>query len=143
LHDRTLRTTSILTVTSRGRERRAEAKRQLLRRAPIADGGRQVAFTSTARLTDTDFNGGEDVHVRSTEPPAGRIVSVGRGRYRLAADDPAAVFLCRIDRGPSFFCRSRGRLPQLTRGRHRLTVRAGGPGMLFDRTAAVKRFTVR
>jgi hypothetical protein len=150
VHDRTLRATSLLTVTNAGRRRGPEAERQLLRRASFSEGARRIAFTSTASLTAGDTDKLEDVLVRSTDAPDGRIVSGPSGTirdrtpgYRLAADDPAAVFLCRIDARAPFFCPRSGTLPRLSPGSHRLLVRAGGPGMLVEAKASLRTFRVR
>ena len=150
VHDRRLRASVLLTVTARGRPRPAETVRQLLRRPSFSEGARRVAFTSTAALSNGEQDRVEDVFVRATDPPAGRVLSgpsgtirTRRPRYRVTADDPAARFVCRLDGRRAYFCPRRGRLPRLTRGRHRFSIRAGGPGMLFDRTASVLRFRVR
>jgi Tol biopolymer transport system component len=150
LYDRELRRTTLLTVTGTGKTRKAETSPQLLRRAAVADGAGVVAFSSTAPLATGDADSLEDVVVRDTEPPQGRILSGPHGvmtrsrpRLHLAADDPNAnVFSCKID-GRTFICPLDGRLPLLKPGRHVLSVRAGGPGMLFDPTPVVRTFRVR
>ncbi|HVL94753.1 MAG TPA: hypothetical protein VM266_02730 [Solirubrobacteraceae bacterium] len=150
VHDRRLGITTLLTATADGRRRGAEAQRQLLRRPALAVHAGRVAFTSTAPLTGADRNRAEDVFVRRTAAADGRIVRGPRGvtrerrpRIRLAADDPRArVFVCRLDRRV-ILCPRDGRLPRLRPGRHRLKVRAGGAGLRFDPTPAVRRFRVR
>lgn len=146
--DRSARVGTLLTVTSRGGTRGREASAQLLRRVALADSARSAAFTSTANLASGQTAVVQDVYVRRAAPPEGRIVSGPRGtvrsrrpRLRLSADDPRATFVCRLD-GRSFVCPRNGRLPRLSRGRHRLVVRATGPGMLPDPTPPVRTFRV-
>ena len=143
VHDRTLGTTSLMTVTSRSSRRGPELTRQLLRRPALSDGARRVAFTSTADLAGDSADRVEDVFVRSTDAPVGRIASLRGRRYRFTADDPRATFLCQIDSTPPFFCGRSGLLPRVTPGRHRLEVRATGPGMLYQDKPAVRSFRVR
>jgi Tol biopolymer transport system component len=149
LYDRNLRSSTILTARTTGKSRGAEVAPQLLRRVSISDGARAAVFTSTARLAAGDADSYEDVLLRRTSPVDGRIVSGPSGtisdrrpRLRLAATDPAAVFTCRLD-GRTFVCGRDTRLPRLSRGRHRLVVRAGAAGIVFDRTPAVRVFRVR
>jgi Tol biopolymer transport system component len=126
--------TTVVTVADGGRSRGPEAVRQLLQRPSLAADGRVVAFSSTAPgLAPGDDDALQDVFVRLTEPPRGRV-SVrrpgGRAVVRVAADDPRATrHLCRVDGGRPFLC---GDVVRPRRGAHVLTVRAGGPGMLFD-----------
>jgi hypothetical protein len=150
MYDRRLGVTVPLTVTSTGGLRGAETDRQLLRRASLSDSAHRVAFTSSAPLTSGDDDSLEDAYVRLTSAPDGRMLigpprntSRSRPRFRLDVDDPAAVFICRVDRRPRFFCPLSGRLPTLSRGRHRFSAQAGGPGMLFDASPNVRTFRVR
>ncbi len=149
LHDRAANTSTRLTVTASGAGRPPEESQQLLRRASLSDGARVTAFVSTSRLVASDDDRQQDVYVRNTAAPQGRVLAGPRGtirtrrpRLRLTADDPAATFVCRLD-GRSFVCPRNGRLPALSRGRHRLVVRATGPGMLADPTPPVLSFRVR
>jgi Tol biopolymer transport system component len=146
MHDRRLDTTTLLTAREDGTPRGAENVQQLLRRPALSVDGDRVTFTSTSSLAAGDGNDIEDVYVRETAPPDTRIISVGSGRrprLRLSSDDPTAtVFVCRLDKRLRL-CPRRGRLPRLSRGRHTLKVRAGGPGTRLDPTPAVRRFRVR
>ena len=147
IRDRRLRATSLLTAKANDEPRGPETRRQLLQRPVFSDNGGVAAFTSTAMLTSGDTNGVEDVHVRMTDPPVAQIVRGPRGgprpRYRLSANRPRAVFLCRIDGRRQYICPRSGRLPRLSRGRHRLSVRAGGAGSRFQGEVAVRTFRVR
>lgn len=151
VHDRVANTTVLMSVTSHGRGRGPERATQLLRRPALADSARVVAFSTTAELAVGDKDGREDVVVRDTTPPAGRVVQGPSGSIRsrtpllrLGADDPAArTFVCRVGGGRRFLCSRSGRLPRLRKGAHRLTIRAGGPGMIFDPTPSIRRFRVR
>jgi Tol biopolymer transport system component len=147
--DRASHMSTPLTVTVSGFPRPQESAAQLLRRVSLSDGARAAAFASTAALVGADTDGAQDVYVRRADPPDGRIVRGPRGvvrtrrpRLRLDADEPRARFVCRLD-GRSFLCPRDGRLPALSRGRHRLVVRATGPGMLPDPDPPVRTFRVR
>jgi Tol biopolymer transport system component len=151
VRDRRLDTTSLLGVGSDNRPRGAELVRQLLQRPAVSEDGRVGLFTTTARGVDPgDGNVVEDVFLRRLDPPRGTITArppSGRDRrpaVTLAADDPGATrFLCRIDRRRPFDCPlGTSRLPRVSGGRHVLTVRAGGMGMLYDPARVTARFTI-
>jgi Tol biopolymer transport system component len=139
LRDLAGRATTVVNVPADGSVRKPELVRQLLQRPAVSHDGRFALFTSTAPgMAGGDGNGVEDVFVRALDPPRGHLVRATSGprpRVELAADDPAARrFVCRMDRGQLFACPGGRafRLPRMRPGRHVLTARAGGPGMLFD-----------
>jgi Tol biopolymer transport system component len=139
VRDLAQRTTSVVDVANDGAPRAAELVPQLLQRPALSSDGRVAAFSSTAEnLVAGDGNRNEDVFLRLLDAPQGDLVGRPVPRRRpivdLTADDPAAThFVCQVDRGPLFECvRGRTRMPRLGAGRHVLTVRAGGPGMLYD-----------
>jgi Tol biopolymer transport system component len=142
--------TASVGVSSRGAPRAKEAVSQLLQRPQISGPGDVIAFTSTAgNLVVGDANALEDVFVRILTPPRARFaqapsgtVRTARPAFRLRADDRVANrFLCTID-GRRFECGRQGRVPAVGNGPHVLRVRAGGPGMHFERGGATRRFTV-
>ncbi len=126
--------TAVMTVTSDGSPRAPEQVSQLLQRPSLSADARVVAFGSTApNLVPDDGNGAEDVFIRLTDAPHARFVSRAGRIVRVKADDPRSnAHLCRIDTRDAFRCGDRIPLPRLSKGRHILEVRAGGPGMLFD-----------
>lgn len=124
--------------------------RQLLQRPALSDDAAVVAFTSTAaNLVAGDANRAEDVFLRSMASPRGGfaraprpVEGTRRPRFALRADDRAATgFLCSVD-GRRRVCGLRSRLPPLRPGRHTLSVRAGGPGMLYSPRTSTRRFRV-
>jgi Tol biopolymer transport system component len=137
IRDLRLETTSVVNVPARGGLRAPELVKQQLVRPALSERGTRVTFSSTVpNLVPADSNGLEDVFIRLLEPPKGRIVT--GPTVVLDADDPAATsFVCTIDARTPFLCpRGPFRAPKgLRAGRHVLRVRAGGPGMLFDRVA--------
>lgn len=151
VRDRVLDATSVVSVTSQGRPRGPERRRQLLQRASISGNGRHVVFGSAAaNLTRGDTNGVEDVFIRLTTAPQLRIVrrprSTRRGRptaYFRGDDRYATYALCRVDDDPQVICPLRRpfRVPASDGSDHTLRVNAGGPGMLFSRTG--RRFSYR
>ena len=141
-------TTSVINVGAGGAAPSAERGPELLQRPAITDDARFAVFSSTASgLTATATNGVQNVYLRNLTAPrttAARLSkSANRVTATLSADDPAAkTFLCRIDRGLYLACPAgRWTLPGLSPGRHVLSARAGGPGMLFERHATTLPFT--
>jgi hypothetical protein len=128
LFDRALELTALLDVPSSGKVKRPPHRKQLLQRPSLSADGNVAAFTSFARLVGDDRDRAEDTYVRRTAPAVARV-RVRRGRYRITADDPRArAFLCRLGRLQGF-CKPRGNLAFLPRGRYVFAVRAVGPGM--------------
>jgi Tol biopolymer transport system component len=134
------RTTSVVSATASGDPRGPELVKQLLQRPAVSQSGKVAAFISTApNVTPGDTNGVADVFVRLMAPPRGSVIRPSRPGRRpvayLGADDPLANdFVCQVDTRLPFVCRGGAvRLPRgLGAGRHTLTARAGGPGMLYD-----------
>ena len=149
LYDFNVFAPTTISVGARGQQRGRERGGQVLQRPRVSADGLVVAFTSTAsNLVGSDPNGVEDVFLRRTAPPRvrvrglSRIERTSRPRLELSADDPRVrEFLCELD-GVRIRCGRSTRLPRIGRGRHVLRVRAGGPGMLFQKRPVVRRFRV-
>ncbi|HYF25401.1 MAG TPA: hypothetical protein VD931_06650 [Baekduia sp.] len=124
-------TTTVANVTASGAPRQAELSGQFLQRPALSTDGRVVAFATTvANMVPNDGNGVADVFVRRLDPPVTRIRQRSRTAVRISADDPAATrFVCRVDRRDPYLCDS---TPAVTARGRSLTIRAGGPGLLFD-----------
>lgn len=144
LRDRRLGLTTIIDVPAAGGRRGFELQRQILQRPTISDDGQLGGFISTAaNVVPPDANRLADAHLRLMIAPRTRLITARtrsrEPRVAVGADDPGATsFSCRVDNGMPYPCR-RGTivLRGLKPGRHRLSVRAGGPGMLFDPTPLV------
>jgi hypothetical protein len=151
VRDLALGTTSVVDVSSTGGRLDAEAVKQLLQRPAISSDGTVAAFETTAPNLAGQSGGEPHVFVRLMDAPRGFFVRrppqrtrSARVTVKLGADDKAATrFECRLDGGTPFACR-RGttRLPRVRPGRHTLTVRAGGPGLLYDPLALSASFRV-
>ncbi len=125
-------TTTVASVTSTGAARAASP--QFLQRPSLSNDARVVAFGSAVtNLVAGDANAAADVFVRRLDAPATRLVrrpTKKRRSLTVAADDPRATrFICRIEGRAAYECGSTVR-PDGRGGR--LSVRAGGPGLLFD-----------
>jgi len=144
-------TTTTVDVSADSRARGAELGSSLLQQPVVSANGRFAVFESGAdNLVGSTSNGVENLYLRAlaaprtigqTLPPA---VSGSRPTVVFRADDPFASFgLCQIDRVRVLCPLGRYRLPHLKRGEHRLSLAAGGAGMLFDPRPIVTRFRVR
>lgn len=147
LRDRRISATTVISVAAASTPRGTELVRQHLQRPVVSDHGQVAAFTSTAgNLVSGDGNRAEDVFLRIMAPPRptqARLVRGGRTSrptVRLEADDPRATrFLCRVAGAPAFHCDAgETRLPRLRGSGRTLTVRAGGPGMLFSTARRIR-----
>jgi Tol biopolymer transport system component len=143
--------TTTVDVTADSGPRGAELGSSLLQQPVISANGLFGVFESGAGdLVSSTSNGVENLYLRAlaaphtiaaTPPPA---VSGARPTVRFRADDPFADFaLCEIDAVREICPLGHFRLPHLKKGEHRLSVAAGGAGMLFDPTPIVTRFRVR
>ena len=151
VYDRRLRAPIVASVGDEGQIRGRELRRQILQRPRITSDARLVAFTSTARnLVRGDRNEAEDVFLRATNPGSVRVVTrprvtprAKRPLLRMIADDPQLrEYLCRLN-GVRIRCDEVMRLPRLGPGRHRLEIRAGGPGALYQSSPRVVRYRTR
>lgn len=134
--------TALVNATDSGARRRLEPGGQLLQRAPIADDGRTALFLTGARGVTA---GGSPAHralyLRRLKAPTVKLAGpVVRGprtvRLRVASSEPAARrYLCRIDAARAYYCSSAIRIP--ARAGRVLSVRAGGPGMLWSKPLKV------
>jgi Tol biopolymer transport system component len=142
--------TTTVDVTADSRARDPELGSSLLQQPVVAANGQFAVFESGAdNLVSSASNGVENLYVRAlaapqtiaaTLPPA---VSSSRPAVVFHADDPfASLALCEIDSKRLICPLGRYRLPRLKRGEHRLSVAAGGAGMLFDPTPIVTHFRV-
>ena len=151
VYDRRVRAPIVASVGHEGQRRGRELRRQILQRPRITSDARLVAFTSTARnLVDGDVNEAEDVFLRLTNPGRVRVVTPPRRTrgaerllFRMIADDPQIrEYLCTLN-GVRIRCDEVMRLPRLGPGRHRLVIRAGGPGALYQDRPRVVRYRIR
>jgi Tol biopolymer transport system component len=139
VRDLNLKTTSVVNATASGRAPGPEIGNPQLGRPTLSGDGKLATFvTSAANLTGSS-NGATRAFLRLLEAPRGMLRggSPAASRHHqvtVTADDPAATeFECRIDLRLPFACRpGRLHLPTLSIGRHKLLVRAGGPGLLYD-----------
>jgi Tol biopolymer transport system component len=142
--------TTTVDVSADSRARGAELGSALLQQPVVSANGLFAVFESGADdLVSSASNGVENVYVRAlaapqtiaaTPPPA---VSSSRPTVVFHADDPfASLALCQIDSKRVICPLGRYRLPHLGKGEHRLSVAAGGAGMLFDPTPIVTHFRV-
>ncbi|HEX3873536.1 MAG TPA: hypothetical protein VHW26_05285 [Solirubrobacteraceae bacterium] len=142
--------TTTVDVTADSRTRDPELSSSLLQQPVVSANGAFGVFESGAdNLVSSPSNGVENLYLRAlaapqtvlgTPPPA---VSGPRPTVDFRADDPFASFgLCEIDKLRVVCPLGRYRLPHLKPGEHRLSVAAGGAGMLFDPTPIVTKFRV-
>jgi Tol biopolymer transport system component len=143
VRDRRSGTTTLVNATDSGARRRREPLQELLQRAPISDDGRIALFASAAPNIDGDPTGGV-VQLYQRRLVAPRIALVGKVRrspaavrLNVAADDKRARrYLCRIDQAVPYAC---GRSITVSRRAGKmLSIRAGGPGMLWSRALSVR-----
>ncbi|MCW3014752.1 MAG: hypothetical protein JWO02_1844 [Solirubrobacterales bacterium] len=138
-------TTALVNATASGARRSREPVRELLQRAPISDDGRMALFASASPNIDGTPTGGV-VQLYGRRLAAPKIALVGKVRrtardihLKVAADDKRARrFLCRVDRAVPYTCGSSITVAR-TAGTT-LSVRAGGPGMLWSRALTVRIF---
>ncbi len=118
---------------------------------PLADGTHGIAV----RGTDVAGNSGSSGNVAftvDTQAPTTRIAKHPRKlirtrqrrvsvAFRFGSDDPAARFVCKVDRGLLRFCDSR-LSRRLGAGKHTVVVRAGDAAGNVDRTPAIFHFRV-
>lgn len=141
--------TSVISVTSDGSPRQAEVLGQVLQRPAISASGTIAAFASSApNLVPGDDNGLVDVFLRRLDAPEAALAEEpkvnSRPLIKVRADDPRATrFLCQVDKAAPVLCGSIWRVPRLPEGRHTVSVRAGGPGLLWSRRALRVPITVR
>jgi hypothetical protein len=98
-------------------------------------------FETTAANLSGDGRPQIRLFLRLLDPPAARFTKAPphsvSGRdvvvYVRADDAAARVFLCQVDSQTPFTCRA-GKISfsHLSPGRHLLSIRAGGPGMLYQ-----------
>jgi Tol biopolymer transport system component len=143
VRDRRNGTTALVNATSSGDRRAREPLRQLLQRASISDDGRIALFASAATNIDGAATGGmvQLYQRRLTAPQIALVGKVRRTRsvvrLKVAADDGLARrFLCRVDQAAPYRCGPSIAVPR-TGGRV-LSVRAGGPGMLWSGALRVR-----
>ncbi len=148
LRDLAGQTTSVIGVPNAGGRRAPEGVRQLLQRPQLTADAEVGVFTSTAgNLVSGDTNERSDVFARMLRAPRttrARLVSGGtRPTFRLSSSDPQATsFLCALDGAAPVDCKpGTYRVPRrLAAGRHRLLVRAGGPGLKYHRPGRTVTF---
>lgn len=142
--------TTTVDVTADSRARGPELGSSLLQQPVVSAGGGFAVFESGAdNLVSSASNGVENLYLRALAPPRTiaatppPAVSGSRPTVVYRADDPFSAFaLCEIDSVRVICPLGRYRLPHLKKGAHRLSVAAGGAGMLFDPTPIVTHFRV-
>jgi Tol biopolymer transport system component len=142
--------TTTVDVSTDSRARGPELGSSLLQQPVVSANGLFAVFESGADdLVSAASNGVENLYLRALAAPqtiaATPPPSSGGQRPTVVfrADDPFASFaLCEIDSARVVCPLGRYRLPHLKQGEHRLSVAAGGPGMLFDPTPIVTHFRV-
>lgn len=142
--------TTTVDVTADSRQRGPELGSSLLQQPVISANGVFGVFESGAGdLVSSTSNGVENLYLRAMTPPQTVAAvpppahSSARPTVSFRADDPFASFaLCELDGVRQICPLGRFRLPHLKKGEHRLSVAAGGAGMLFDPTPVVTRFHV-
>jgi Tol biopolymer transport system component len=151
VRDLALHTTSVIDVGPQGQAPSRERVRELLERPMMSADGDEAVFESTAaNLTGAP---GPQTHafLRLMNPPSAHFATpppatLASGGLTLSvrADDPAAhQFDCQVDGGAPYACGPAIRLSGLSRGRHRISIRAGGAGMLYQQVPLVATVTVR
>lgn len=133
--------TSVVDVGPTGQRLSRERVRELLERPVLSYDGYSAVFETTAANLSGDERPQTRLFLRLLDPPAAeftrsppRSVSGSRVVVYVGADDPAArVFSCRVDSQTPFTCQP-GKISfsHLSPGRHLLSIRAGGPGMLYQ-----------
>ncbi len=136
-------TTSSIAASESGKARRAEPGGLPLQRASVADDGRTAVFRSAAPgLTPATPGGSPQLFVRHLQAASLRIVGrVRRERRRVvlrvaASEALANRFVCRIDEELPYTCG-----PSIVvsrRAGRQLSVRAGGPGLLWSPAVKVR-----
>jgi Tol biopolymer transport system component len=150
--DLTLGTTSVIDVGPQGQPPTRERVSELLQRPVLSSNGYVAAFESTAANLTDSASTQTHTFLRLMAPPIAAFSSAPPARTNahsiaisVHADDPAAsVFLCQLDGHAPVDCRP-GTITfsHLSSGRHVLSIRAGGPGMLYQPIALKSTVTVR
>jgi Tol biopolymer transport system component len=151
VRDLVLRATSVIDVGPEGQRPSRERVRELLERPALSTNGDQAVFESTAANLTGAAGPQTHVFLRLMNPPSAHFttpppatVASGSLTLHVAADDPAAhQFDCQVDGGASYACGSTITLVGLHPGRHRVSIRAGGAGMLYQATPLVATVNVR
>jgi hypothetical protein len=138
-------------VAPDGSPRAIELDPELLQHAAISGDGQVMAFVSGAdNLVFGDYNGVDDVFVRTLEAPTTSVVQsppaqTGDPRPTVQFSGSTALSsfgLCVMGRHRWLCPLGRPfRLPRVGPGAHTLSVYAGAPGLLFDPVGAVVSFT--
>lgn len=152
VRDLTLGTTSVIDVGPTGQRRSRERVATLLQLPVLSANGYVAVFESTATSLTNSTADEPHVFVRLMNPPEAtftssppRTVDSSSVTVSARADDPDAhTFACRLDGGSLFACRP-GRITftHLRHGANTLSIRAGGPGLLYQPTALSTKVTMR
>jgi Tol biopolymer transport system component len=151
VRDLALRTTSVIDVGPEGQEPSRERVKELLQRPSLSATGLVAVFESTALSLTHDAISEPHAFVRLMDPPTTVFSTPPPSRTRalrvsarVRADDPAARgFVCQVDSNAAYNCGHTVVFSGLHRGRNTVTVRAGGPGMLYQSNALTATVTVR
>jgi Tol biopolymer transport system component len=152
VRDLALGTTSVIDVGPAGQPPTRERVSELLQRPVLSSSGYVAAFESTAANLTDSASTQTHVFLRLMAPPIATFdrdppatTNSNRITVSVRADDPAAsLFLCRLDTHTPVNCRPGSIVfTHLSAGRHELSIRAGGPGMLYQPIALTSTVTVR
>lgn len=141
----------MIDVGPQGQTRSRERVKELLQRPSLSSNGLVAAFESTASSLTHDTSSALHAFVRLMAPPTAVFTTPPPSRTRarrvtarVRADDPAAHgFVCQVNGGAPYNCGGTAVFSGLHRGRNTVTVRAGGPGMLYQSNALTGMVTVR
>jgi TolB protein len=144
--------TSVIDVGPEGQQPGRERVSGLLQQPALSGDGLVAAFESTALNLTHEALPQTHVFLRLLDPPQASFTTapptnVGGDRVSLAvrADDPhASDFSCQLNAEAPFPCRP-GTIvfSHLHPGRQQLSIRAGGPGLLFQPLALLASVVVR
>jgi Tol biopolymer transport system component len=151
VRDLALRTTSVIDVGPQGQAPSRERVKELLQQPSVSATGLVAVFESTASSLTHDTNSEPHAFVRMMNPPTAVFTTPPpsstrkrRVTARVSADDPAARgFVCQVNSQAAYNCGHTVVFTGLHRGRNTVTVRAGGPGMLYQSNPLTATVTVR
>jgi TolB protein len=152
VRDLPLGLTSVIDVGPEGQRPGRERVSDLLQQPVLSGDGLVAAFESTALNLTHETLPQTHVFVRLLDPPQASFTTpppahVGGNRVSLAvrADDPhASDFACQVAAEAPFPCRPGTVVfSHLLPGHEELSIRAGGPGLLFQPVALLANVVVR
>ena len=152
VRDLTVGATSVIDVLPDGGAPSRERVSELLQRPVLSADATVAAFESTAATLTQVASNEPHVLLRVMAPPVAVFIQPPPPSTRAhsvsavvaTSDAGARLLLCRVDRRPPTACRvGRITFAGLSRGRHLLSIRAGGPGLLYEPAPLEARVSVR